>query len=335
MAVPADVYTTPKDFSGVPLTSSEMDTYVSNNIYALQLGLNGDGSTQPEAIHAHLTGTLSDLDRYGGSIAAGKLGRRIFITDMMCEFIDDGTQWIGPFNPIPDGCDHWFEDFAMGVQSPHDDNTDHFDTESPAGGSRVDGYASSAGRVGGVSIGAAQAMSGLELRTGPTSPGSGDWAVWYNDLHHSSVKVPAIWRVGHQSMTGSNQTVWYGLGDGSTSAMVDGFYWVYDPGSVILSSGNGNWWAVTMNGGSLSNETDSGIAATTGGSYDLQLLEIAFIGAAEIQFLLNHTLVDTVTTGIETNPVNSQIWNITRTSSEKFVYADFVGYWAKRVGYPV
>jgi hypothetical protein len=88
----ADVYTNPKTWAdAATLPASEMNTYVRDNETALQLGLNGDGSTDTDAIHAHKTGAAGSAPP-----TAAKAGRLYNPAGQL--MIDDASNWhgIGP-----------------------------------------------------------------------------------------------------------------------------------------------------------------------------------------------------------------------------------------------
>ncbi len=102
----ADTYTAPADWAAneKPVASAKLNQQVRDNTHVLQLGLNGDGSSQAEGIHQHLSNTYANIP------AAGNVGRRFYATDLCCEFLDDGTSWLILPPPL-EKCEYFFDDF--------------------------------------------------------------------------------------------------------------------------------------------------------------------------------------------------------------------------------
>lgn len=93
-----DVYTNPSTVATNDTSSaSEWNTYVRDNVFALQLGLNGDGSTDTDAIHAHKQAAAGTAPP-----TAAKAGR-IYLPNGQI-YGEDGTSWYG-YGPGPyDDC---------------------------------------------------------------------------------------------------------------------------------------------------------------------------------------------------------------------------------------
>lgn len=89
-----DTYTAPADWAAneKPVASTKLNQQVRDNVNVLQLGLNGDGSTEAEGMHLHKSGTLAAIP------APGNAGRLYHTTNEgEITLIDNGTVW------VPDG----------------------------------------------------------------------------------------------------------------------------------------------------------------------------------------------------------------------------------------
>lgn len=243
----SDTWTALADFAtNEVVTATKLNQQLRDNLNVLQLGLNGDGSTQSQGVHAHKTGTLANRP------AAGKAGRLYYTTDLGVTFLDDGTTWIY-FSHNERVCEYYRNDFV----APGGNNL------SASGwlfGWHVDlfgGGAKSAQPSAGAST------TSIKLITGASSASGARLSPYDNSLGIFATGAftwtPLIWECQLRLVSELAIDVHWGIVDQLSTARPP------IPNSSIMfrRQDDGNIFAVSRDNGGTEQTTDTGISPST------------------------------------------------------------------------